>query len=189
LAFTLDLSLRSFLCLFACTGQGQALARSDRSSAFSTSPEITHRLTRDHTDGKDLEKLWIYESGRQWGLLFSYISCSKVHVKQIFYQFIRKSFQNNEKWRLFYRHSTLGCLVTQDFDLCKLDYYSTMWTHGDVKYGIAVQKSKGSKYCRVDVLQELHIVKVVTWCHHGNILVNRPLSSWNEKCLNFCAQV
>ena len=61
------------------------------------------------------EKLWIYESGRQWGPLFSYISYSKVHVKQIFYQFIRKSFQNNEKWRLFYRDGTLGCRVTQDF--------------------------------------------------------------------------
>jgi len=65
-------------------------------------------------------------------------------VKQIFHQFIRKSFQNN----LFYRDSTLGCRVTQDFDLCKLDYYSTMWTQNDVKYGISVQMDY-----RVEILQ------------------------------------
>ena len=31
------------------------------------------------------------------------------------------SFQNDEKWRLFYCDSTLGWRVIQDFDLYKLD--------------------------------------------------------------------
>ena len=38
-----------------------------------------------------------------------------------FYCFVRKSFQNDEEWRLFYCDSTLGCRLIQDFDLCKLD--------------------------------------------------------------------
>ena len=33
----------------------------------------------------------------------------------------RKSFQSDEEWRLFYCGSTLGCRVTQGFDLCNLD--------------------------------------------------------------------
>ena len=40
----------------------------------------------------------------------------------IFFNYlVRKSFQNDEEWRLFYCDSTLGCRVIQDFDLCKLD--------------------------------------------------------------------
>ena len=38
-----------------------------------------------------------------------------------FYYLVRKSFQNDEEWRLFYCDSTLGRRVIQDFDLCKLD--------------------------------------------------------------------
>ena len=38
-----------------------------------------------------------------------------------FHKLIRKSFQNDEEWRLFYCDSTRGCRVIQDFDLCKLD--------------------------------------------------------------------
>ena len=34
---------------------------------------------------------------------------------------IRKSFQNDEEWRLFYFDGTFGCQVIQDFGLCKLD--------------------------------------------------------------------
>ena len=45
---------------------------------------------------------------------------------EIFYWLIRKSFQNDEEWRLFYCDSTLGCRVIQDFDLCKLD---DLWRH------------------------------------------------------------
>ena len=37
------------------------------------------------------------------------------------YSLIRKSFQNDEQWRLFYCDSTFGCRVIQDFGLCKLD--------------------------------------------------------------------
>ena len=33
----------------------------------------------------------------------------KVPMKQIFYYRIRKSFQNDEEWHLFYCDSTLGC--------------------------------------------------------------------------------
>ena len=57
----------------------------------------------------------------------------KVPTKQGFFfnHLIRKSFQIDEEWRLFYRDSTLGCQVIQDFDLCKLDI--TMWTQSGVK--------------------------------------------------------
>ena len=40
---------------------------------------------------------------------------------EFFYHLVRKSFQNNEEWHLFYCDSTVGCRVIQDFDLCKLD--------------------------------------------------------------------
>ena len=39
----------------------------------------------------------------------------------MFYHLVRKSFQNDEEWCLFYYDSDLGCQVVQDFDLCKLD--------------------------------------------------------------------
>ena len=39
----------------------------------------------------------------------------------IFLLYIRKSFQNDEEWRLYYCDSTLGCPVIQDLDLCKSD--------------------------------------------------------------------
>ena len=40
---------------------------------------------------------------------------------KIFCYLIRKSFQNDDEWRLFYCESTLGYRVIEDFDLCKLD--------------------------------------------------------------------
>jgi len=56
----------------------------------------------------------------------------EVQVKQFFYYLIRKSFQNDEEWHLFYCDSTLGCRVIQDFDLCKLD---ALWHHNvDTKW-------------------------------------------------------
>ena len=39
---------------------------------------------------------------------------SKCIWDEIFYYLIRKSFQNDEKWRLFYCDSTFGCRVIQD---------------------------------------------------------------------------
>ena len=42
-------------------------------------------------------------------------------MKRKFYYLIRKGFQNDEEWRLFYCDSTLGCRVIQEFDVCKLD--------------------------------------------------------------------
>ena len=38
----------------------------------------------------------------------------------MFYYLVRKSFENDEEWRLVCSNSTLGCRVIQDFDLCKL---------------------------------------------------------------------
>ena len=54
------------------------------------------------------------------------IPCS--HIKCLWSEIylIRKSFQNDEEWRLFYCDSTLGCRVIQEFDLCKLD---DLWRH------------------------------------------------------------
>ena len=42
-------------------------------------------------------------------------------MSEIFYHLIRKSFQNDDDWRLIYYDSTLGCRVIQDFGLRKLD--------------------------------------------------------------------
>ena len=63
---------------------------------------------------------------------------------------------------LLYIIATFGCQVIQGFDLCKLD---DLLDKKDVlnsitKYGTSVQtlKSTGLKFCRVDLLQELHIV-------------------------------
>ena len=39
---------------------------------------------------------------------------------EMFYYLIQHSFQNDKERRLFYRDTTLGCRVIQDFDLCKL---------------------------------------------------------------------
>ena len=47
-------------------------------------------------------------------------TCS-AHDTKFFYYLVRKGFQNDEEWRLFYFDSTLGCRVIKDFDLCKLD--------------------------------------------------------------------
>ena len=58
----------------------------------------------------------------------------KVPMKRFFYYFIRKSFQNDEEWCLFYCDSTLGCRVVQDFDLCKLITCDvTVWAQSGVK--------------------------------------------------------
>ena len=35
---------------------------------------------------------------------------------EMFCYLVRKSFQNDEEWHLFYCDSTLGCQVIQDFD-------------------------------------------------------------------------
>ena len=74
-----------------------------------------------------------------WNLL-SWHEC-KWH--EFFYQLIKKSFQSDEEWRLFYCNSILVCRVIQDFGLCELD---DLWRHivdtkwcKITKYGISVQ--------------------------------------------------
>ena len=44
-----------------------------------------------------------------------------MYITQFFYCFIRKNFQSDEEWHLFYCNSIPGCQVIQDFDLCKLE--------------------------------------------------------------------
>ena len=45
----------------------------------------------------------------------------KVPIKgDFFITLIRKSFQNDTEWGLFYCDISLGCRVIQDVDLCKL---------------------------------------------------------------------
>ena len=58
---------------------------------------------------------------------------SSAHETNFFYYLIRKSFQNDKEWRLYYCNSTLGCGVIQDFDLYKLDCDVTVWTQSGVK--------------------------------------------------------
>ena len=52
-----------------------------------------------------------------------------VHDTKLFYWLIRKSFHSDEKWRLFYCNSILGCQVIQNLDLCKLDELSCHDVH------------------------------------------------------------
>ena len=63
-----------------------------------------------------------------------FIGILKCPWHEIFYYLVRKSFQNDEEWRLFYFDSTLGCRVIKDFDLCKLDECDvTKGTQGGAK--------------------------------------------------------
>ena len=54
------------------------------------------------------------------------LSVVKMHMKRNFLSAHSKELSNDEEWRLFYYDSTLGCRVIQDFDLCKLDDFSTL---------------------------------------------------------------
>ena len=56
----------------------------------------------------------------------------------MFYYLNRKSFQNDEEWRLFYCDSTLDCRVIQDFDLCKLDDLISLMTFSHHKVPLYV---------------------------------------------------
>ena len=51
-------------------------------------------------------------------------NCYSISLKYIwhkfFYYLIRKNFQNDEEWHLFYFDCALNCWVIQDFDLCEL---------------------------------------------------------------------
>ena len=67
---------------------------------------------------------------------------------------------------LFYCNSILGCRVIQDLGLCKLEDFVTSQGGHKIK-GIhkiwnicANTTSTGLKFCRVDVLTELHILIV-----------------------------
>ena len=53
---------------------------------------------------------------------FKKVKYIKMHMKRKFFsKLVRTSFQDAEKWRLFYSDSTLGCRIIQDFYMCKLD--------------------------------------------------------------------
>ena len=69
---------------------------------------------------------------------------------------IRKSLQNGETWHLFYCDGIIGGWVIQDLfytnTVIKRTCDITRWI---TKYGIS--KSTRLKFCRVDVLLELHI--------------------------------
>ena len=100
---------------------------------------------------------------------------------EIIYLLIRKSFQSDEEWWLFYCNSSLACRVIQDIGSCKLE---DLWHHN-----VDTKLCKITKYrihlCKYSSLQgwnfaELMCTKNYTswwwlWCHHSNILVTRPL--------------
>ena len=69
----------------------------------------------------------------------------------MFYYLVRKNFQNDEEWRLFYIDSTLGCRVIKDFDLCKLD-------ECDVTKGT----QSGAKSQKIDYLSRLFLYRTET---------------------------
>ena len=84
---------------------------------------------------------------------------------------IQKSFQKDEEWHLFYYDSTLGCWVIQDFDLSRLH---DLWRHPkwyiteqNLEYLHASTESTGLKFCRVDVLEDLHIVIALRLYHRN----------------------
>ena len=94
---------------------------------------------------------------------------------------VRKSFQNDEEWRLF-------CCIIQSFYLCILDSLgrhnrNTKW-YKITKYGISVQilnlldwNFAELMYCNNDTfLQWL-------WFHHSDILVTGPLPSKTKTTL------
>ena len=57
-----------------------------------------------------------------FSFLFTWLSSlTCAHDTKFFKHLVRKSFQNDEEWRLCYSDSTLGCRVIQDLYLCKLD--------------------------------------------------------------------
>ena len=99
--------------------------------------------------------------------IFSYPLMLKCIWHEIFYQLIWKSFQSDEEWSLFYCDSILVCRVIQDFSLCKLVACDvTLWNQNDVKkQNMEILSANteliGFKFCRVDVLQELHILIIV----------------------------
>lgn len=68
---------------------------------------------------------------------------------KFFYYLIRKSFQNNKEWRLFY--STLGCrvLTIRGFDLCKLDY---LW-----------RRNVDTKWCKITIKWISTFTQPVKW--------------------------
>ena len=71
---------------------------------------------------------------------------------KFFYYLIRKSFENDKEWRLFYCDSTLGSRVIQDFDLCKLD---DLWRH-DVDKMVYNHK-------KIESLSPLFLYRTETW--------------------------
>ena len=80
---------------------------------------VFEKINRNHvityTKWGALEELFLKKHTQQWR---ERLKC----MWSNFYYLIRKSFQNDEEWRLFYcADRTLSCRVVQDFDLCKLD--------------------------------------------------------------------
>ena len=87
---------------------------------------------------------------------------------KIFYSLIRKSFQNDEEWRLFYCDSTLGYWVLQDFDLRKLD---NLWGHNRDTLNIShdffwIELTLSTA---VTLITKFHDMSTVTfpWQHNG----------------------
>ena len=114
---------------------------------------------------------------------FTSIRTLKCQWSEISYKLTWKSFQNDD--------GTLGCLVIQDFDLCKLD---DLWHHiADTnwckitKYGISMQilSLQGWNFAELMCCKNYTLCWWL-WCHHSNLLVSRPLPSQNEKCPICC---
>ena len=96
---------------------------------------------------------------------------------KIFNYLIWKSFQNDEEWLLFYCEGTLGCWVTQDFDLCKS---GDLWC----QYGYKVVLNHKTEYLsrlflhRTETVQLLHSsqssILCPQWHFHGSTMGSRP---------------
>ena len=93
----------------------------------------------------------------------------KVYMTRNFYKLMRKSFQNDEKWRLFYCQSTFGSRVIQN-DLWR-HIVDTKWCKITKKWNISEDFfCIELKLCTVVAIStKFHDISTVTfpWQHNG----------------------
>ena len=100
--------------------------------------------------------------------------CLKCLWNELFYYLVWKSFQNDKEWHLFYRDSTLGCRVIQDFDLCKS--YDLRRHRVDTKLcTITKNLSNLFLYRTVQLLHSSQSYMICPlWHFQGNTMSSRP---------------
>ena len=96
---------------------------------------------------------------------------------KIFYYLIRKSFQIDEEWLLFYCDSTLGCRVIQDFDLCKFRWLVTSQCGHS---GVKSQKSEYLSHLFLYRTDSCYTHHKVPWHVYCDISMATPFKGENQ---------